>query len=100
VLVVDAGKRLLVCSLCAYEWGFPDGICPGCRAEDLEVLRHRSMPHVRAEGCRACRRYLKVVDLRREPKAVGVVDELAAVKVAQLAAAKGHAKFQTNLAGQ
>jgi formate dehydrogenase maturation protein FdhE len=98
VSVMD-GKLLLVCSLCDHEWGFPEDACPACRSERLESVRHRSMPHVRAVACRDCRRYLKRVDLKREPQSVPRVEELASTELDRLARGKGYEKLERNIAG-
>jgi hypothetical protein len=100
LLTVLNGKRTLVCSLCSYEWAFPEKRCPGCHGERIEVLRHRAFAHLRVEACVSCGHYLKAVDLRRDPQAVPVVDELAAIELDALAREKGFTKFEVNLAGQ
>jgi FdhE protein len=99
VLSVLNGRRVLVCSLCSTEWEFPPGRCPGCRAARTERLRHRSFAHVHVEACAACGQYLKVVDLRKEPGAFPVVDELAATPLDGAARVRGFSKLEVNLAG-
>jgi FdhE protein len=100
LLSVANGKRMLVCSLCCYEWAFPDKECPGCRAKAIEQHRHRSFPHLRVDACSSCRRYLKSVDLSKDPVAVPIVDEMASPELDRLARDRGFTKLQRNLAGQ
>jgi hypothetical protein len=100
IVSVLNGQRLLVCSLCSHEWAFPEKVCPGCHADKLELLRHRSHPQLRAEACGACGHYLKSVDLRKDSAAVPLVDELASVELDRLAREKGFVKLEVNVAGQ
>ena len=57
------------------------------------------LPHLRAEACESCRRYLITVDLRREPPAVPVVDELAALPIDLYMQERGFSKIAPNLMG-
>jgi hypothetical protein len=100
LLGVSNGRRTLHCSLCAHEWEYPERTCPGCHGQRIDVLRLRSVPNVHVEACESCGHYLKGVELRRDPSAVPVVDELAAVELDKLAREKGFTKFELNLAGQ
>lgn len=99
LLSVDRGRRLLHCSLCSNEWAFPEKKCPGCASEKLRTRRLRAMPHVHVEACEACGHYLKTVDVKREPAAVPLVDEIAAAELDQAAHEEGWTKFEPNLAG-
>jgi FdhE protein len=99
LLAVTRGNRRLVCSLCASEWPFPEGECPLCRGRRLERLEDPGFPHLRAEGCPDCGRYLKVVDLGRDPQAVPLADEIASDRLDRAARERGFAKVERNLAG-
>jgi formate dehydrogenase maturation protein FdhE len=57
------------------------------------------MPHVRIDGCTTCSHYLMTIDLRREPRAVPVIDELAALPFYVYARERGLAKIVTNQLG-
>src|ERR1043166_9222201 len=100
LLSILNGERRLVCSLCAHEWAFPEKRCPGCHGEKIDLHRHRAFGHVRVEACEGCGHYLKTIDLRREPRAVPLVDEVAAVELDDQARKAGYLKFELNLAGQ
>jgi formate dehydrogenase maturation protein FdhE len=65
----------------------------------LETHRLKAFPYVAVEACGSCGHYLKSVDLRREPGAVPVVDELASLELDALAREKGFVKLEPNLAG-
>ena len=56
-------------------------------------------PHIRIDACWTCSRYILNIDLRREPRAVPVVDEMAAIPLALYAQERGMAKIQPNLVG-
>lgn len=97
---VQNGCRLLVCSLCAGEWEYPAGRCPGCRSERLKVHRRKGYANLRIEACDECGRYLKAIDLRKDPRAVPLVDELAGVELDRMARDRGYEKFALNLGGE
>ena len=96
------GTRRLVCALCATGWTFPRATCPACGVsgdKGLQFHVHDAMPHVRVEACRACRRYLKSVDLRVIGLAVPLVDDLATVELDLWAAEQGLEKIAPNVLG-
>ncbi|MFC4113335.1 formate dehydrogenase accessory protein FdhE [Nonomuraea zeae] len=66
------------------------------RGADGEALL---FPHLRAESCHTCRRYLIDVDLGRDPRAVPEVDELVAVPIDLHMAEQGYTKITPNLMG-
>jgi formate dehydrogenase maturation protein FdhE len=55
--------------------------------------------HVRVDGCESCHRYLLTFDLRRDTRAVPVVDELAALPLDLYAIDQGLTKITPNLLG-
>jgi FdhE protein len=98
----DGGRRSLVCSLCATEWGFRRILCPACGEEavdKLPVYAAEELPHVRVEACDTCHCYIKTIDMTKEGRAVPVVDELAAIPLSLWAAEKGYEKLYSNLLG-
>lgn len=56
-------------------------------------------PHVRIDACTTCSRYLLSIDLGRDPRAVPVVDELAAIPLDLHAVDRGFTKIVPNLMG-
>ena len=56
-------------------------------------------PHIRIEACDTCRRYLLNIDLASDPKAVPLVDELAALPLDLYARDQGFSKIIPNLMG-
>jgi Protein involved in formate dehydrogenase formation len=56
-------------------------------------------PHIRIETCDTCRRYLLNIDLASDPKAVPLVDELAALPLDLYAREQGFSKITPNLMG-
>jgi formate dehydrogenase maturation protein FdhE len=99
LLATVNGERRLVCSLCATAWAFPEGECPLCRGRRLERLGDPAFPHLRVEGCADCGRYLKAVDLGRDPEAVAAADEFASGALDRAARERGFEKVERNLAG-
>ncbi|HEV2282155.1 MAG TPA: formate dehydrogenase accessory protein FdhE [bacterium] len=70
--------------------GRPD---PGARGAEPRF------PHMRIDACAACSRYLVSIDLGRDPRAVPVVDELAAIPLDLHAVDRGFTKVVPNLMG-
>lgn len=56
-------------------------------------------PQIRIEACDTCRRYLLNIDLAADPRAVPVVDELAALPLDLYAREQGFTKIIPNLMG-
>lgn len=56
-------------------------------------------PHMRIDACTTCSRYLLSIDLGRDPRAVPLVDELAAIPLDLYAADSGFTKVVPNLMG-
>lgn len=95
--------RRLVCARCSSEWTYPRLVCGGCGETDTAKLHVYSepdrFPHLRVDACDGCRRYLLTVDLMKEPAAVPVVDELAALPLDLFAQERGFQKIVPNLVG-
>jgi Protein involved in formate dehydrogenase formation len=98
-----SGPRYLVCSRCATNWVFSRMICAGCgesTGTKLPIFQeHERLPHVRVDGCQTCRTYLLTFDLRRDTRAVPVVDEIAALPLDLFARDQGLTKIAPNLMG-
>jgi len=122
-------KRYLVCARCLTGWPYPRMTCAACGEDESSHLtvyaeegaaeaqasgyivrgigqakpeapgERPRFPHMRIEACTTCSRYLLSVDLARDPQAVPVVDELAAVPLDLYAADRGFAKIMPNLMG-
>lgn len=88
----------LVCSQCPTEWRFPRAQCPIC-GESTVFYSSERMAHVQTQVCENCHRYLHVVDLGREPEALPLIDEVAALAIDAWAAERGLRKICPNLAG-
>jgi len=96
-------QRKLLCSRCATTWTYPRMTCAFCGETEtgkLPILADVGpFPHVRVDACDTCRRYLLTIDVRKDPRAVPVVDELAAIPLDLAAAERGYAKVAANLMG-
>ena len=101
-LLVTA-PRYLQCSRCANSWVFPRLVCAGCGETDgprLSVLADTErLPGVRVDACESCTRYLLTIDLPKDPAAVPLVDELAALPLDMHAKERGLKKVTPNLMG-
>ena len=98
-----SGPRYLVCSRCAANWVFSRMMCAGCGETDgtrLPIFQEQErFPHVRVDGCQICKKYLLTFDLRRDTRAVPVVDEIAALPLDLYAHDQGLTKITANLMG-
>ena len=66
----------------------------------MPVLADESrFPHLRADACDTCHAYLITVDLRKDPAAVPLVDEIAALPLDIEAAERGYTKIARNVMG-
>ncbi len=98
-----SGPRYLVCSRCATNWIFSRMTCAGCGESNGTKLpiyqEHEHFPHARVDGCQSCHKYLLTFDLRRDTRAVPVVDEIAALPLDLYARDQGLTKITLNLMG-
>jgi len=101
--VLVTPQRRLVCSRCATSWAYPRMTCVSCRETDgakMPILADETrLPHLRADACDTCHAYLITVDVRKEPGAVPLVDEIAALPLDLLAAERGYSKISRNVMG-
>jgi hypothetical protein len=98
-----AAPRYLLCSRCSESWVYPRMVCAGCGSEDTSALpifaATEQFANLRADACEKCRRYLLTVDLPKDPAAVPVVDELAALPLDLFVRERGFTKITPNLMG-
>jgi FdhE protein len=69
----DGGKRYLRCGLCDTSWWYAKLKCPYCGNEDFEKLVSMAFegePSNILHGCKACNRYIKVIDTRDRNSAI------------------------------
>ncbi len=98
-----SGARYLVCARCATSWQYPRLTCAACGETDtakMPVYRSAEiLPHVRVDACETCRSYLITVEVSKEPSAVPLVDEIAALPLDIDAKERGFTKIAPNLMG-
>jgi FdhE protein len=96
-----SGPRMLACCRCGESWIHQRMTCPGCGEQTTGKLPifadAERFPHLRADGCETCKRYLITIDLRKEPQAVPVVDELVALPLDLYVKERGFTKIVPNL---
>jgi FdhE protein len=96
-----SGPRMLACCRCGESWAHPRMTCAGCgeqTSSNLPIFADAErFPHLRADGCETCKRYVITIDLRKEPGAVPVVDELVALPLDLYVKERGFTKIVPNL---
>ena len=96
-----SGPRMLLCYRCGENWMHQRMTCAGCGEESTTKLPIFAdgdrFPHLRADACETCRRYLITVDLRKDAEAVPVVDELVALPLDLYVKERGYTKIVPNL---
>jgi formate dehydrogenase accessory protein FdhE len=98
-----AAPRYLLCSRCSQSWMYPRMVCAACGSENSAALPifadTDQFANVRADACEVCHKYLLTIDLPKEPGAVPVVDELAALPLDLFVRERGFTKITPNLMG-
>jgi formate dehydrogenase maturation protein FdhE len=98
-----SGPRYLVCARCGHNWVFSRMTCAACGEHETHRLpiyqEGEYMPHMRADACESCHRYLLTIDLRKDARAIPIVDELAGVPLDLYAQERGMTKITPNLLG-
>jgi FdhE protein len=96
-----SGPRRLLCCRCGDSWVHQRMTCVSCGEQStskLPILADAErLSHLRADACQTCRRYLITIDLRRDPHAVPVVDELVALPLDLYVKERGFTKIVPNL---
>ena len=98
----DGSRRSLICAHCTYEWPYQRILCPNCqeqRFEELPVYVAQEFPHLRVECCATCKHYLIASDLVKEPEAIPLVEDIAALSLHLWATGQGYTKKEPNLFG-
>ncbi len=97
------GPRYLLCSRCGNTWPYARMVCAACGENTTPRLpiynETERLPHVRVDACESCHRYLLTFDLRKDTRAVPIVDELAALPLDLYAQEQGMTKIVPNLMG-
>jgi formate dehydrogenase accessory protein FdhE len=98
--VGHGARRSLLCGLCNTEWPAMRVSCPACgeaHAETLSVFRADEYPSTRVDACRACRTYVKTLDLTRDNTAVPGADDLASLPLDLWAREQGYTRLRPHL---
>lgn len=93
----EDGERLLVCSLCNFEWRFQRLMCPVCGNGDSKRLRYF---HAEKEGsgnrvdvCEQCKSYIKTVDTRgSKEEFIPLVEDMGSLYLDLLAQKEGYGR--------
>ena len=93
-------KRSVVCGFCQTEWRTGRIECLACgenRFDALPVFRADELSAARVDACDTCRNYVKTIDLTKDGRAVGVVDDVATVALDLWAREQGYHRLRANL---
>jgi formate dehydrogenase accessory protein FdhE len=98
-----SGPRYLLCARCSHNWVFSRMTCAGCGEHETHRLpiyqEGEHLPHMRVDACDSCHRYLITIDLRKDTRAIPIVDELAGLPLDLYAQERGMTKITPNLLG-
>jgi hypothetical protein len=79
------GKRMLSCSFCNHTWSIERICCPFCgnlEKESLRIVTLEQEPGIRADICKKCKQYIKIMDLREvESSGFSALDDLGTLHV-------------------
>jgi formate dehydrogenase maturation protein FdhE len=98
-----SGPRYLVCARCSHNWVFSRMTCAACGEHETHRLpiyqEGDHLPHMRVDACESCHQYLLTIDLRKDTRAIPIVDELAGLPLDLYAQERGMTKITPNLLG-
>jgi FdhE protein len=82
--------------MCSARWRYPRLKCPFCGNEDQNTLKvlfpGDTTSAYRADVCEKCKRYIKVVDLRKtQSKTISEIEDWATIEIDLLAEREGFA---------
>ncbi|MEN6467197.1 MAG: formate dehydrogenase accessory protein FdhE [Syntrophaceae bacterium] len=90
----EEGRKFLFCNQCGTEWLFRRINCPFCGNEEQKNLSYftvNSDERYRVDVCDACKRYVKIVDLRNSNKDADLdVEDIATLHLDMLANEEGY----------
>jgi FdhE protein len=96
----DEGRQWLHCGLCWHRWPAKRLACPFCSNRDsdkLEYIFSDDEPEYRVNLCGECRRYLKVVDIRKLDRLFyPPLEQVASLHLDMLATEKGYCHAVTS----
>lgn len=95
----DDKLRYLCCSLCGSEWNLPRLHCAVCRKQDQVgyVTIEGDTGPAKAETCKTCRVYTKLLYVEKAPRLEAGADDLATLALDLLLAEEGYARSGRNL---
>jgi len=90
----EEGRKFLFCNQCGTEWLFRRIKCPFCGNEEQKNLSYftvNSDERYRVDVCDACKRYVKIVDLRNSNKDPDLdIEDIATLHLDMLANEEGY----------
>jgi len=97
------GPRRLLCARCSHAWTGQRMTCAQCGEQTSAQLpvfgEKETFPHIRVDACESCKHFLLTIDLKKDQRAVPLVDELAALPLDLYAQERGYTKIVPNLMG-
>ncbi|NIQ39553.1 MAG: formate dehydrogenase accessory protein FdhE [Proteobacteria bacterium] len=93
-LAETEGRRILICSLCGFEWKTGRMTCPFCSREDTEAHRYLFLEGddaVRIDVCEVCKKYIKTIDVRKMGHRIfPVLEDIGTIHLDMLAQEEGY----------
>ena len=96
------GARFLRCGLCLTDWLYIRTKCVECGNSEDDKLNYfvsQELPYIEVQTCSLCRRYIKIVDLRKDGLAVPDLEDIATVSLDLWAESEGYVKVERNILG-
>jgi len=94
VLKGEEGKRYLICERCRSEWSFIRVKCPYCGNEDQKKLSYfvaEDDEAYRVETCEKCRKYIKIIDMRKINYSISYyIENIATLHLDMIALERGY----------
>lgn len=94
----EQGLRYAVCSLCAAEWNVVRVKCIHC--ESTKGISYYGIEGgdgaVKAEACEACKTYLKIMYMNKQPQLEATADDVASLALDVLMGEEGYARTGVN----
>jgi len=99
VLIANGAEYGAFCGFCARFRTVPRAQCIYCQSSDVAFFSSESLPHIRAQVCEQCRRYVSEVDVASDASAVADLDEIAALPLDLWVRQSGYTKATRNWMG-
>ncbi|WP_457600337.1 formate dehydrogenase accessory protein FdhE [Hydrogenivirga sp.] len=94
------GARFLRCGLCLTDWLYPRTQCVNCGNNEDDKLSYfveQGIGYIELQTCSECKRYIKLIDMRKDGLAVPDVDDVASLSLDLWVQSRGYTKVERNI---